>query len=104
MIKYDTNYVFKKTNQNLNIKLINTNEIDGFTISVPVIVGKSDLGTVWLYQENDGDNDFVFSVEYKTKFNTMHTHWHPQNHIDAIQDLTLFMNNDIKIRKLLGQN
>ena len=66
-------------------------------LDFPVIVGKSEIGQMLLYREDD-DSDFVFTVTYiggalKTE---KYAHWHPNDSAQAFEDTKAFMTDDRK--------
>ena len=58
----------------------------GFTIDVPIIVGKAHGQMIELY--NDGE---MFVIDVTDAGQTMGTHWHPYDAEDAIDDIVEFM-------------
>lgn len=86
-------YLYQLYKDKYNITLTNTLSLGlGFTKDEEVIVGKSDIGTMYLYK-NDEYFEFVFEVEYIKKKKTKHTHWHPQDIFEASYHLDKFMAN-----------
>ena len=94
----DLEYLYEKYKNNYNIILTKTSQLDfEFNIDEDVLVGKSKLGKMYLYKQ-DEYFDFVFSVEYKStgifgKEKIKHTHWHPSDFFEASDDLDKFMSN-----------
>lgn len=84
----------------LDIVMSDTLESFNFKEQQEVIVAKRGGSTLYIYQEI-GVQHFVFWVIYtgKSRFRKIdiikHTHWHPRSIIDAIEDLTLFMNDEL---------
>lgn len=83
----------------LNVELQRASEELGFypDLDFPVIVGKSEIGQMLLYREDD-DSDFVFTVTYiggalKTE---KYAHWHPNDSAQAFEDTKAFMTDDRK--------
>lgn len=89
----DLEYLYNKFKDKYDITLTNTLKLGlGFTNDEDVIIGKSDIGIMFLYK-NDEYFDFVFEVEYTKKGKKKHTHWHPQDFFEASYHLDMFMSN-----------
>ena len=87
MMRHDLKYIYDHLCSRYPLTYTNTFSLDdGFTIDTPIIVGKANGRTCWLY--DDGD-DFVFSVEAPGQ--PHHDHWHPQSAEEAIQHIIAFM-------------
>jgi len=92
----DLEYLYEKLKDKYSLTLINSLSLNiGFTDEMPVLCGKSELGSMFLYKR-DEYFDFVFSVEYLGKGlfgkeNKKSTHWHPSNFFEAFDDIIKFM-------------
>ena len=107
-------YIYKKGLQlNLPIKYQRASVELGFypDINYYVITGKSEIGEMMLYQEDEYYFlEFVFEIQYfraerfiKEKI-IENTHWHPYGYQMALEDMIAFMTNDKEYfrRKGLG--
>ena len=103
----DIEYIYNKLCNKHNLLLTNSFALNaGFTIDVPVISGKSELGEFLLYVDEDTKEPhggmFVFCVEYekrtwfRKRLVKRAAHWHPQNIEDAIKYVDEFMLNKLK--------
>ncbi|MBD5132649.1 MAG: hypothetical protein HDT28_08715 [Clostridiales bacterium] len=100
----DIEYIYKKgVELNLPIKLQQASTDLGFypDVNYLVITGKSQIGEMLLYQEDENDFlEYVFSLQYlrikkfSKKKEKAGTHWHPRGYQKAIEDMIAFMNND----------
>ena len=94
----DLEYLYEKYKNKYELILTRTSQLNlEFTIDEDVLFGESKLGKMYLYKQ-DEYFEFVFSVEYKTtnifgKEKIKHTHWHPQDFLEASEDLDKFMSN-----------
>ena len=70
---------------------------DGFTIDVPIIVGKAHGQIIQLYACDD-----MFVMDVLDDEKTMCTHWHPYDIDMAVKDIAEFMDgkNDYPLEKL----
>lgn len=96
-------YIYNKGLQlNLPIQFQRASVDLGFypDIDYYVITGKSEIGEMILYQEDDDFWEYVFVLQYTRvkKFSKKEvketTHWHPHSYQMAIKDMVAFMNND----------
>ena len=91
--------VYQQLKDKYDLVLTTTAELDdGFTIDVPIIVGKAHEQIIQLYA---CENIFVMDVLNDEK--TMCIHWHPCDVDMAVKDIAEFMDgkNDYPLEKLL---
>ena len=96
-------YLYKKGLQlDLPIQLQQASEELGFypNLHYWVITGKSEIGEMRLYQEEDGLFEYVFDLQYvrrklfSKKKVFVNTHWHPRGYQKAMDDMIVFMKGD----------
>ena len=104
----DIEYVYKKGIElKLPIALQRSTDL-GFIAGADyfVITGESEFGKMILYQEDENDIEFVFTIEYNKrklfskKTVKRYTHWHPSDYQAALDDMIAFMNTDEKYFKI----
>ncbi len=106
-------YIYRKSVQlGLPVELKRTEEIEFKPEGEYAIVGKSDIGSMTLSQEDDAFLEYCFYVEY-TRYGRFtkrpiadNNHWHPRGYNDALADVVAFMRGDreyFKNRRLIGQ-
>lgn len=98
----DIEYVYKKGLQlNLPITFQRASEDMGFEPYADffVITGKSNTGSMILYQEHGASPEFVFDLEYNgIKKSKKITHWHPCDCQIALKDMIEFFNGNNKFK------
>ena len=89
MENHDLKVIFEQLKDKYDLVLTNTFALnDGYEIDVPVLCGRSLLGTFYLYKEDPDWDEFVFSVAHSDGH---HDHWHPQSREQALEDVVAFM-------------
>lgn len=87
--------IFDKVKDKYPLLLTDTGKLadEGFTISVPVICGESELGRFWLYREDEEhDPLLVFSYELSESYGGGYGHGHPYSVEQSIEHIEQFMN------------
>ena len=90
--------VYQQLKDKYDLVLTTTAELDdGFTIDVPIIVGKAHEQIIQLYACED-----IFVMDVLNDEKTMCTHWHPYDVDMAVKDIAEFMDgkNDYPLEKL----
>ena len=90
--------VYQQLKDRYDLVLTTTAELDdGFTIDVPIIVGKAHEQIIQLYAYED-----IFVMDVLNDEKTMCTHWHPCDVDMAVKDIAEFMDgkNDYPLEKL----
>ena len=95
----DLEFIYEQLKSKYDLLMTNTFALDaGYTIDVPVLCGKSTLGRFHLYKEDEGWDEFVFTVEFATPRKPRwylpkekYTHWHPLTKEQALEDVIAFM-------------
>lgn len=90
--------VYQQLKDKYDLILTTTAELDdGFTIDVPIIVGKAHGQIIQLYAYED-----IFVMDVLNDEKTMCTHWHPYDVDMAVKDIVEFMDgkNDYQLAKL----
>ena len=90
--------VYNQLKSKYDLILTTTTELDdGFTINVPIIVGKSHKQIIQLYACED-----MFVMDVLNDEKTMCTHWHPYDVDMAVKDIAEFMDgkSDYLLQKL----
>jgi len=78
-------YVYHLYREDIRLKLLKSRDIEGFLDpNTDVLVGISNNIKIYLYKENEANNDFVLDVNYG---DINLTHWHPWSVDDAIEDI-----------------
>ena len=99
MEKHDLDIIYEQLKGEYDLLLTNSFSLNaGFAIDVKVLYGESTFGKLYLYKDDDEDDEFVFSVVFaKPKKRTWFmpkengTHWHPQSVEQALKDVVAFM-------------
>lgn len=86
----DLEFVYEKLKDNFDLELTNTFALnEGYTIDVPVIIGKSSNKKFYLYKEDDL---FVFTTKLSDNSgNHECSHTHPYDVNDSINCIKKFM-------------
>ncbi len=90
--------VYQQLKDKYDLVLTTTAELDdGFTIDVPIIVGKAHGQIIQLYAY-----EAMFVMDVLNIEQTMCTHWHPYDVDSAVKDIAEFMDgkSDYKLEKL----
>lgn len=83
----DLRTVYEQLNSRYKLIWTTTAALDeGFTVDCPIIVGKAHDQIIELYEDG---GDFVLDVKDEAK--TKGTHWHPSDVVDAVNDISEFM-------------
>lgn len=93
----DINVIYNKLSCTYNLVLTETGKLadEGFTINVPIICGKSEFGSFFLYKEDETEDAlYVFTYEFSTEQCGEWTHTHPYDTESAIEYIQHFMNGD----------
>lgn len=87
--------IFDKVKDKYSLLLTDTSKLadEGFTISVPVICGESELGRFWLYcEDEEQDPLLVFSYEFSESRGGGYSHCHPYDVEQSVGYIEQFMN------------
>ena len=98
MYDSDVFAVYERLKDTYSLVMTTTTALDdGFTIDVPIIVGKAHEQIIQIYACED-----IFVMDVLNDEKTMCTHWHPYDVDMAVNDISEFMDgkSDYQLEKI----